>query len=249
MGSTPPFSKNNNQNNVMCPPPSPSTSTMLWKKVNRCSQLIKKPPPQQHRHPVIIYTHSPKVIHTKPQDFMALVQKLTGHAASECTTLQNPPTSHHRNLPMSCCNNADEEKKKVAPLKNNNCSNMVGAGLLMDDTDNSSVTEDRPDGGLPPLFDPPAVQPNYDSFPFFTNDYADNQNIDFPLMINNSKPVKFNNSYNHNDVSNGSVCYSTDAVAISPLDFTSSNNASSLWSSSLSIEAMREFSNSFTDFS
>ncbi|XP_028768242.1 VQ motif-containing protein 8, chloroplastic-like [Neltuma alba] len=33
---------------------------------------------QQIRKPVIIYTHSPKTIHTKPEDFMALVQKLTG---------------------------------------------------------------------------------------------------------------------------------------------------------------------------
>ncbi|CAL5021587.1 unnamed protein product [Urochloa decumbens] len=33
---------------------------------------------QQARQPVIIYDASPKVIHTKPGDFMALVQRLTG---------------------------------------------------------------------------------------------------------------------------------------------------------------------------
>ncbi|KAG0533305.1 hypothetical protein BDA96_04G181900 [Sorghum bicolor] len=33
---------------------------------------------QQQRQPVIIYDASPKVIHTKPGDFMALVQRLTG---------------------------------------------------------------------------------------------------------------------------------------------------------------------------
>ncbi|XAR72342.1 hypothetical protein NMG60_11018949 [Bertholletia excelsa] len=33
---------------------------------------------EQRRHPVIIYAHSPKVIHAKPCEFMALVQKLTG---------------------------------------------------------------------------------------------------------------------------------------------------------------------------
>uniref|UniRef100_A0A7N0TL40 VQ domain-containing protein n=1 Tax=Kalanchoe fedtschenkoi TaxID=63787 RepID=A0A7N0TL40_KALFE len=32
----------------------------------------------QRNGPVIIYTQSPKVIHTQPRDFMALVQKLTG---------------------------------------------------------------------------------------------------------------------------------------------------------------------------
>ncbi|KAL6634509.1 hypothetical protein ACP70R_027180 [Stipagrostis hirtigluma subsp. patula] len=36
---------------------------------------------QQQRAPVIIYDASPKVIHTKPGDFMALVQRLTGPGA------------------------------------------------------------------------------------------------------------------------------------------------------------------------
>ncbi|KAG6757757.1 hypothetical protein POTOM_038082 [Populus tomentosa] len=37
---------------------------------------------QQKNQPVIIYTHSPKVIHTQAKDFMALVQKLTGLSRS-----------------------------------------------------------------------------------------------------------------------------------------------------------------------
>ncbi|GAB4845118.1 hypothetical protein Ancab_038522 [Ancistrocladus abbreviatus] len=59
-------------------------------KVRQDSYKIKKPPvgpprpsqqPQQQppRPPVIIYTVSPKVIHVKPDDFMSLVQKLTGN--------------------------------------------------------------------------------------------------------------------------------------------------------------------------
>ncbi|WZY95152.1 hypothetical protein YC2023_067481 [Brassica napus] len=32
----------------------------------------------KHSQPVIIYTNTPKTIHTNPKDFMALVQKLTG---------------------------------------------------------------------------------------------------------------------------------------------------------------------------
>ncbi|GAB2270510.1 hypothetical protein Dimus_035278 [Dionaea muscipula] len=60
-------------------------------KVSKDSHKIKKPPvapaPRPHqnqppqflpRPPVIIYTVSPKVIHTNPADFMALVQRLTG---------------------------------------------------------------------------------------------------------------------------------------------------------------------------
>ncbi|CAH1446093.1 unnamed protein product [Lactuca virosa] len=37
---------------------------------------------QQYRPPVIIYTVSPKVIHTNPNEFMTLVQRLTGPTAS-----------------------------------------------------------------------------------------------------------------------------------------------------------------------
>ncbi|KAM6589114.1 VQ motif-containing protein 20 [Cannabis sativa] len=46
-------------------------------KINRESHSIQK------RQPVIIYTHSPKIIHTQPCDFMALVQKLTGKSRSD----------------------------------------------------------------------------------------------------------------------------------------------------------------------
>ncbi|KAK1419836.1 hypothetical protein QVD17_29210 [Tagetes erecta] len=35
---------------------------------------------QQIRKPIIIYMRTPKVIHTKPHEFMALVQKLTGRS-------------------------------------------------------------------------------------------------------------------------------------------------------------------------
>lgn len=51
-------------------------------KVNKESHRIRKPslplPQVQYRPPVIIHTYSPKVIHTEPDDFMSLVQKLTG---------------------------------------------------------------------------------------------------------------------------------------------------------------------------
>lgn len=77
-----------------------SSSQVL--KIHKDSHSIKKPPlsppsqsssscnslvsgggapaarAQQTRHPVIIYTHSPKIIHAHPRDFMELVQKLTG---------------------------------------------------------------------------------------------------------------------------------------------------------------------------
>ncbi|KAJ6312560.1 hypothetical protein OIU76_011702 [Salix suchowensis] len=45
---------------------------------------------QQKNQPVIIYTHSPKVIHTQAKDFMALVQKLTGLSRSKNQEMAPP---------------------------------------------------------------------------------------------------------------------------------------------------------------
>nr|XP_043632992.1 VQ motif-containing protein 20-like [Erigeron canadensis] len=61
------------------PPPPSSTGSSTNDAIpptNKSHQPQSPPPP---RRPVIIYTHSPKVIHTHPRDFMALVQKLTGY--------------------------------------------------------------------------------------------------------------------------------------------------------------------------
>lgn len=62
-------------------------------KVHIDSHRIKKPPvvpsqtPPHHqsRPPVITYVVSPKVIHTNPSEFMALVQRLTGLSSSKCS--------------------------------------------------------------------------------------------------------------------------------------------------------------------
>ncbi|CAA7051382.1 unnamed protein product [Microthlaspi erraticum] len=69
-------------------PPSPSPSPLL--KLNKDSHVIKKPlspssssSAAKPRQPVIIYTNTPKIIHTNPKDFMALVQKLTGMSRSD----------------------------------------------------------------------------------------------------------------------------------------------------------------------
>ncbi|XP_029118872.1 protein MKS1 isoform X2 [Elaeis guineensis] len=65
-------------------------------KVQKDSHKIKKPPlapPPQHRPPVIIYTVSPKVIHTTPGDFMSLVQRLTGASSSSSAAAAAAPRS------------------------------------------------------------------------------------------------------------------------------------------------------------
>ncbi|KAK8579475.1 hypothetical protein V6N13_142683 [Hibiscus sabdariffa] len=64
-------------------------------KINNHSHLIQKPLPsssadhpmqhqqQKRQGPIIIYTQSPKIIHTQARDFMALVQRLTGLSRSD----------------------------------------------------------------------------------------------------------------------------------------------------------------------
>ncbi|XP_074558545.1 protein MKS1-like [Curcuma longa] len=73
--------------------------------VRKESRKIRKPPvappplpqQQQYRQPVIIYAVSPKVIHTTPADFMAVVQSLTGvhsaAAASSSSSLSGSATA------------------------------------------------------------------------------------------------------------------------------------------------------------
>ncbi|XP_009336419.2 protein MKS1 [Pyrus x bretschneideri] len=80
------------------PPPAPKKEVQLQGprpsplKVNKDSVKIKKPPPHPHPHPastqhrppppppqpVVIYSVSPKVIHTTENEFMSLIQRLTG---------------------------------------------------------------------------------------------------------------------------------------------------------------------------
>lgn len=61
-------------------------------KISRVSHKIRKPaalipavPMMNRSQPLIIYMHSPKVIHAEVQDFMTLVQRLTGSSSSSDT--------------------------------------------------------------------------------------------------------------------------------------------------------------------
>ncbi|CAO2834018.1 unnamed protein product [Amaranthus hypochondriacus] len=80
-------------------------------KVRKDSHKIRKPPmapaapaqpqapPQPPRQPVIIYTVSPKVIHTHPSEFLNLVQRLTGadHATSSSSSSSSVSSQYHHN--------------------------------------------------------------------------------------------------------------------------------------------------------
>lgn len=91
---------------------SPGSNSPL--KVSRDSHRIRKPPlplPQvQYRPPIIIHTYSPKVIHTEPDDFMSLVQKLTG---SSDTRLRLKKTPSSKNKDKSQTSVAKEKSEDV----------------------------------------------------------------------------------------------------------------------------------------
>ncbi|KAK3154293.1 hypothetical protein QOZ80_2BG0188670 [Eleusine coracana subsp. coracana] len=69
---------------VRKPPIAPQQRHHLQQQQQQYQHQHHQPPPQQQqpRAPVIIYDASPKVIHTKPEGFMALVQRLTGPGAA-----------------------------------------------------------------------------------------------------------------------------------------------------------------------
>ncbi|XVE58783.1 hypothetical protein DITRI_Ditri04bG0197000 [Diplodiscus trichospermus] len=166
-------------NGGLCPPPL---------KVSKDSHLIKKSssssssssstapssldvtcssarPPQQQRHPVIIYTHSPKIIRTHPKDFMALVQKLTGLSRNgddhNNHNADTPPQPRIENSATS----AEEHHKRI-----NN-----------DDSESSSV---------PSLFDPLSA-PILTNIPVFTPISADFRCPDHPPYYNHTDSLFF----------------------------------------------------------
>ncbi|KAJ9675212.1 hypothetical protein PVL29_024240 [Vitis rotundifolia] len=90
-------------------------------KVRKDSHKIRKPPvvpqPQaQHPPPVIIYTVSPKIIHTQPSEFMTLVQRLTGLSSSSSSSAPLDsgavsPAARFASIEKTKVS-AEEEKKK-----------------------------------------------------------------------------------------------------------------------------------------
>lgn len=77
-------------------------------RINKDSHNIKKPP-LPPRQPIIIYTVSPKIIHTTPSDFMTLVQRLTGSHSSS-----NNTSSSSNHDPFTCVAH-DDDGAAVSP--------------------------------------------------------------------------------------------------------------------------------------
>ncbi|CAI9767278.1 unnamed protein product [Fraxinus pennsylvanica] len=88
---------------------------------NGVAATTSKPQPQ---HPAIIYTDSPKIIHTNPRDFMTLVQKLTGRSCSKDddeSSKQKSKTGSDENI---------ENPDKDIMNNENDSSNTMGNGQV-----------------------------------------------------------------------------------------------------------------------
>jgi len=96
------------------------------------------PKPSQQRAPLIIYTHSPKTIHTNPKDFMSLVQKLTGMSPSEHPTDHNV-SSDYKKVRTS---ESHMRTKDRNPSENDKYETVVKIETLSNSSNNSSDDND-----------------------------------------------------------------------------------------------------------
>ncbi|KAK9950040.1 hypothetical protein M0R45_005546 [Rubus argutus] len=75
-----PLSVSKESHKITKPPPHPHL--LRGQNPRPTTQFHQFQPPQQPHQPVVIYTVSPKVIHTSVNEFMSLVQRLTGPSSS-----------------------------------------------------------------------------------------------------------------------------------------------------------------------
>ncbi|KAH0868693.1 hypothetical protein HID58_075715 [Brassica napus] len=105
-------------------------------------QLQQQEPMQSQppRGPVIIYTVSPKIIHTHPNNFMALVQRLTGKTCASTTSSSASqsilaPNNMSATVDTSCSSLSPAARYVV--MEKDNASNEVGFVGGVETTDQS----------------------------------------------------------------------------------------------------------------
>ena len=166
-------------------------------RINKDSHKIKRTPvalPQPQpppRQPVIIYTVSPKVIHTTPSDFMSLVQRLTGSSSSSSSSSTNKvsteplngnkgcnggsgsdailPVAHFATIEMA---RTATQSTKQHPIENSDDVggvDLVGHGVLLKRPNMfHGILSPGPSSSLSPIpsnfFSPPSIDPNMGSF-------------------------------------------------------------------------------------
>ncbi|KAJ8510422.1 hypothetical protein OPV22_000856 [Ensete ventricosum] len=127
---------------------------------------------QQRHHPVIIYTHSPKVIHTQTRDFMALVQKLTGLSRSaaddDSTSLPPAPSPSKTSRKHKDDNRAAASASDDSSSSSENCNSFGGDVHV---TCSSLATA----GAISPIYleHLPPLNPFLSEMPLFTPNSSD----------------------------------------------------------------------------
>ncbi|KAH1215389.1 Protein MKS1 [Glycine soja] len=167
-------------------------------RINKDSHKIKKKPPVAPpssqpqpplRQPVIIYTVSPKVIHTTPSDFMSLVQRLTSSSSSSSSSSSNKvsidplngnkghgggsgivsPAGRYATIEMA---RTTTQSTKQHPIENSDDVggvDLVGHGVLLKRPNMfHGILSPGPSSSLSPIpsnfFSPPSIDPNMGSF-------------------------------------------------------------------------------------
>ncbi|CAH8351737.1 unnamed protein product [Eruca vesicaria subsp. sativa] len=122
-------------------------SHKIIKKPPLVPQLRQQPPepapPQLHqqeppRDPVIIYTVSPKIIHTHPNNFMALVQRLTGKTSTSSTSSSSSQSilnSNNMSATLDTSHGSLSPAARYAVMEKANASNEVGFVADVETTD------------------------------------------------------------------------------------------------------------------
>ncbi|KAI3411393.1 BHLH domain-containing protein [Psidium guajava] len=135
----PPLKTSRDSRSIKKPSPSSSSSsTTAAAAAPFLAAAAAKPShqQQQQRHPVIIYTHSPKIIHTQPRDFMALVQKLTGLSRSSPDDDPKPTPPRPADAAANSGDGDDAEAKSSKAA-------AAAAGIGEDNECSSVITEEN----------------------------------------------------------------------------------------------------------
>ncbi|XVF02234.1 hypothetical protein REPUB_Repub04eG0158400 [Reevesia pubescens] len=119
---------------------------------------------RQRQGPFIIYTYSPKTIHTQARDFMALVQKLTGFSRSDDgVNNKTAPSESQKNKAKDnsiAADNRQEDNDSSSALT------VENGGLAIAGADDNNFTSNVPTTISP-------TNPFFADIPFFTPNSTD----------------------------------------------------------------------------
>lgn len=223
--------------------PSSSSSSSLYNTVAATTSTTIIPhqqqqQQQQQRQPVIIYTHSPKVIHTHPRDFKALVQKLTGLSPEEVSSSPQSmpmPQYHPKSEPINgemdhdhdtiigaeSCFGDEQNNYHRNNMTNINTNINEKCDLLMNDDNDSVVTDENNEfNGSSCIGDNNSSASCYvPRNPIFDlpiiNDYKDTNNNDFS---------NYNYNNNMNSLSDSPSFFDTNFTPFDPNPITNSSD-------------------------